>query len=278
MTEFDSSKQLLQVVLDAFIAHQEAYEKSKVLHRDISINNILISKDGEHGVLYDWDLAITRKEEVKPQREYERTGAWQFMSAYLLSDPDKIHNLQDDMESFFHVILYLALRFLPHNKENLISMIMNQVFDSCFVEDGITLGGRGKFLLQKYIGRDFKMVNNRPLDDWIDVASFCTKQWTDYWETTRMVPNPEVEKLRARILPSAKPRSEAAKPPAFFSSHTPFREMWTAVLERKKPEWPESEHKEDLMMKAVQEEKSRTEQTRKEFLAGMPIERLMVDD
>ena len=74
---FRSSKQLLHVVLDAFIgmfsmrlligfkpsqlpsiAHQELYEKSGIIHGNININNILISKDGE-GVLNDWDLKDT---------------------------------------------------------------------------------------------------------------------------------------------------------------------------------------------------------------------------
>jgi len=42
------------------LAHKDAYEKAGMLHRDISIGNILIIKnaDGSYGgLLIDWDLA-----------------------------------------------------------------------------------------------------------------------------------------------------------------------------------------------------------------------------
>jgi serine/threonine protein kinase len=38
------------------IAHWVAYNRAKILHRDISVGNILISADGERGLLIDWEL------------------------------------------------------------------------------------------------------------------------------------------------------------------------------------------------------------------------------
>ena len=38
------------------VAHKEAFENVKILHRDINVGNILITNDG-HGLLIDWDLS-----------------------------------------------------------------------------------------------------------------------------------------------------------------------------------------------------------------------------
>ena len=37
------------------------------------------------------------------------------MSALALNDPTKVINIPDEMESIFHVLLWFAIRFLPHN-------------------------------------------------------------------------------------------------------------------------------------------------------------------
>lgn len=39
------------------LGHQDAYEKAKVLHRDISAKNIMINPLTKRGLLIDWDLA-----------------------------------------------------------------------------------------------------------------------------------------------------------------------------------------------------------------------------
>jgi len=42
--------------LTAFVAHTDAYNKARILHRDISARNIIISDSGT-GILIDWDLS-----------------------------------------------------------------------------------------------------------------------------------------------------------------------------------------------------------------------------
>jgi RIO-like serine/threonine protein kinase len=44
-------------------AHKEALEKAGILHRDISVGNILITVDGR-GLLIDWDLCKRVKDLV----------------------------------------------------------------------------------------------------------------------------------------------------------------------------------------------------------------------
>jgi thiamine kinase-like enzyme len=44
----------VELIWDKF-SSQEALEKAQILHRDISVGNILITTDGR-GLLIDWDL------------------------------------------------------------------------------------------------------------------------------------------------------------------------------------------------------------------------------
>ncbi|KAI0629405.1 hypothetical protein C8Q77DRAFT_1273719 [Trametes polyzona] len=62
------------------------------------------------------------------------------MSASALADPRKRILVQDDMESFFHILLYLAIRYLPHDCRN-VGLFMDQYFDGHLEIDGEYLGG-----------------------------------------------------------------------------------------------------------------------------------------
>ncbi|KAH9174765.1 hypothetical protein EDB89DRAFT_469874 [Lactarius sanguifluus] len=143
---FKSTRELCKVIRDAINAHTEAYERVQILHRDVSAGNILIAEDGS-GILIDWDLS---KKVVKggsgKQRQHSRTGTWQFMSIARLRDSStRPHEVSDDLESFFWVLLYLVVKCKSVGKINL-SQNMQSVFDQSddTDDDGITRGGRGK--------------------------------------------------------------------------------------------------------------------------------------
>ncbi|ETW82699.1 hypothetical protein HETIRDRAFT_382749 [Heterobasidion irregulare TC 32-1] len=108
LSEFNSTRELCQVLLEAIIAHMEAF-KVDVLHQDISGGNILITDDG-HALLIDWELAKRVSEEKSPRQDW-RTGTWQFISTAILENPRKVHELRDDLESFLHVLLYHSVRY-----------------------------------------------------------------------------------------------------------------------------------------------------------------------
>ncbi|KAF8518123.1 hypothetical protein BU17DRAFT_30085, partial [Hysterangium stoloniferum] len=59
--------------------HGDAYDKAKILHRDISSGNILITDTGG-GLLIDWDLCKRLQDIYEGQAHIERTGTWQFMA------------------------------------------------------------------------------------------------------------------------------------------------------------------------------------------------------
>ncbi|KAF9642650.1 hypothetical protein BDM02DRAFT_3124325 [Thelephora ganbajun] len=137
---FKDSKHLAQIIHDIIIAIQYLYDRG-ILHRDISIANIMIAVDGG-GRLIDLDLARDRHE-VGARRSI-RTGTWQFMSTRLLTTPGKVHELCDDLESLWFVLLYEGLHFVNHNKPRGIKMA--SIFDHVDVSltTGTHTGGLGK--------------------------------------------------------------------------------------------------------------------------------------
>ncbi|KAI0311259.1 hypothetical protein OF83DRAFT_1177768 [Amylostereum chailletii] len=95
---------------DHLPAHGQAYTLLKILHRDISAGNIIITDDGR-GLLIDWDLC--RDLNVPVTTKEPLTGTWQFISGTLLTDPTKEHQLSDDLESFVHVLAYHLVHHRP---------------------------------------------------------------------------------------------------------------------------------------------------------------------
>ncbi|PIL32428.1 hypothetical protein GSI_05130 [Ganoderma sinense ZZ0214-1] len=135
-TDITSGEQLVQIVWNCMSGHQDAVVKCGILHRDVSSGNILIRPElvctdpetgnSENvvlwwGVLSDWELAkalpIEGKAVIKA-RQPHRTGTWYYMSVYSLTYPGHPVCIADELESFFHVLLYLAVRFLWTNFSN----------------------------------------------------------------------------------------------------------------------------------------------------------------
>ncbi|KAI0669726.1 hypothetical protein C8Q78DRAFT_1041765 [Trametes maxima] len=109
--------ELVMALLCCLTAHSDAYSHG-IIHRDISAGNMLLYKqpDGTWtGLLNDWELSKELEQQEQKERQPDRTGTWQFMSANALDDHSKVIDVPDELESFFHVLIYLAVRFLPHN-------------------------------------------------------------------------------------------------------------------------------------------------------------------
>ncbi|KAI0359650.1 hypothetical protein OH77DRAFT_1447806 [Trametes cingulata] len=117
LEEFTNGMELVTALWCCVRAHQQAYAKG-IIHRDISAGNILLCQreDGQwYGLLNDWELSKQLVHQEGPGCQPDRTGTWQFLSANALNNPRKTIVVQDELESFFHVLLYIAIRFLHHN-------------------------------------------------------------------------------------------------------------------------------------------------------------------
>ncbi|KAF6760758.1 hypothetical protein DFP72DRAFT_804790, partial [Ephemerocybe angulata] len=123
---FESRYQLVSAFRDAIAAHGDLL-KRQVLHRDISVNNILLrGNSGTHSrssVLIDLDLAVWAERGVSATKGDGNKGTrmYQSISALRHSDPDNEHpapplDYLDDLESFFYVFSHLIFGFSQPGK------------------------------------------------------------------------------------------------------------------------------------------------------------------
>ncbi|KAL7950210.1 serine/threonine-protein kinase Sgk2 [Trichoderma barbatum] len=110
ISSFNTVKELLESLRDAIKAHRSLYMTGNILHRDISSNNIIITKpgaeDGFKGMLIDLDLAKVR--DNGPSGARHQTGTMQFMAVEVLRTVD--HTYRHDLESFFYVLIWMCGR------------------------------------------------------------------------------------------------------------------------------------------------------------------------
>jgi hypothetical protein len=107
-----STRSALLAALEGCIAGHESLQKAGILHRDISVNNLMINEDKENpswpSFLIDLDLAI------KEQRDgvsgaHGKTGTRAFMAiGSLLGEK---HSFMHDLESFFWVIFWICIHY-----------------------------------------------------------------------------------------------------------------------------------------------------------------------
>ncbi|KAI0368161.1 hypothetical protein BV20DRAFT_969455 [Pilatotrama ljubarskyi] len=149
-TEFRTTAQLIRLMYNCVETHYWAYKNHDLLHRDISAGNVLIlprivtGRDGTkavqwRGVLTDWELAkrAPREDEEEVARQPERTGTWQFMSVnYIDCKWTRPIVVADELESFFHVLVYYAVRFLPSTLPSVTKFVI-EYFDT-FTRDPST--------------------------------------------------------------------------------------------------------------------------------------------
>ncbi|KAJ1969695.1 hypothetical protein H4R34_006139, partial [Dimargaris verticillata] len=89
--------QLIMVLADAMSCHRELYNNCRIFHRDISINNIMVVRQGGalRGMLVDFDNAIDRDAALMPDRA-GRVGTMPFMSIGNLEGNDTKRTALDD--------------------------------------------------------------------------------------------------------------------------------------------------------------------------------------
>ncbi|VCU39555.1 Bgt-50486 [Blumeria graminis f. sp. tritici] len=127
ISKFDTPLEMIIGLYDAIKAHRLLLFDANILHRDISVNNILLKHcEGPKdygGILIDLDLAILLKGGEAQGKLEAMTGKIQFMALEILQDSFALtdavvsHSYRHDLESIFYVLLWICIQsHWPDNK------------------------------------------------------------------------------------------------------------------------------------------------------------------
>ncbi|VCU40804.1 Bgt-50662 [Blumeria graminis f. sp. tritici] len=118
--KFNCALELVVGLRDAIKAHMSLLIEAKILHRDISVNNIILIGPEDTtdygGRLIDLDLATLFKSGKEQDKRGVMTGTTQFMALEILKGSCSStgvgvsHKYRHDMESFFYVLLWICIR------------------------------------------------------------------------------------------------------------------------------------------------------------------------
>ncbi|KAK0475735.1 hypothetical protein IW261DRAFT_1595246 [Armillaria novae-zelandiae] len=116
MTDLTDVKDIAQVFYHIFRCHHWLYEIPKILHRDMSLNNMMYRKRYDNseqkfkvlGVLNDFDLSCSSP--LKEATSLQRIGTPPYMAHELLDQSDVSHLYRHDVEAFYYVLLMLCCR------------------------------------------------------------------------------------------------------------------------------------------------------------------------
>ncbi|OAA42148.1 serine/threonine-protein kinase Sgk2 [Metarhizium rileyi] len=112
-----SSRVALLSAFESCIEGHESLHKAGFLHRDISINNLMINEDKKSSswaaFLIDLDLAIKRRRESASGAK-GKTGTRAFMAIGALLGEE--HSFMHDLESFFWVLFWICIHYDAQGK------------------------------------------------------------------------------------------------------------------------------------------------------------------
>lgn len=116
LEEVNTAEELFIVWCHAFEAHHQVYAAGKYLHRDLSINNIMFTRDGDNGpvigILNDFDLALDvdpkNQGTTNPATTPRASGTLPFMASDLHQDPPPSQHYHHELESLVYVLLFVA--------------------------------------------------------------------------------------------------------------------------------------------------------------------------
>jgi hypothetical protein len=118
--EFASVEELLEACRDFIKGHRSLYCEGRILHRDFSENNLIITKTKQEGdpkgTLIDLDLA--KELDGGPSGARHRTGTMEFMAIEVLEG--RPHTYRHDMESLFYVFLWVIICHLQGASQGLL--------------------------------------------------------------------------------------------------------------------------------------------------------------
>ncbi|KAF5342994.1 hypothetical protein D9758_013681 [Tetrapyrgos nigripes] len=127
-------KDYAQIFFDILQIHRWLVDHAKILHRDISMANIMFrEKDGKiYGVLNDFDLSSRLPPQSKASSR-QRTGTKPYMSHELIDLKWKHgHRYRHDLESLFYVILIFCSNYGAKGEEDKLVKVTEPHFQKLF--------------------------------------------------------------------------------------------------------------------------------------------------
>ena len=195
------------------------------------------------------------------------------MASQLLRNPHKLQDLQDDLESFFYLIFFLAVTQLPIDGflEGRATLV-DSVFGSCNWRESIEewVGGDGKNSMitsLEHIGESYDFPGNRALTGWIMVALDALGEYYAHLKT---------RKLAARLAADQEqPIPEVAQIPLRMRDHSYLESQFERALKRN--DWADNRLNKDVALaRRCPEEprvtRSSTQPTTSSLKRGLPDE------
>jgi serine/threonine protein kinase len=122
INEFKSVKEFLKACHDFIKAHKSLYYDGKILYRDISENNIIVTDAEGEGdpreMLINFNLAKELDSGSSGARH--RTEIIKFMAIEVLEG--RAHTYRHDLKSFFYVFLWVIIRYGQETDKNLLKI------------------------------------------------------------------------------------------------------------------------------------------------------------
>ena len=102
---------LWQLIVWFQVIESWLYEVLKILHCDISLNNLMLCKEGDnvYAVLNDLDLTVSA--DVMSMSSNHCMGTKPFMAIYLIHPDPTEHMYHHDLESLFYILVWITSRF-----------------------------------------------------------------------------------------------------------------------------------------------------------------------
>ncbi|TFY77517.1 hypothetical protein EWM64_g6495 [Hericium alpestre] len=111
---FASRRELVGGLIDVILAHRALHDEKKIIHRDISLRNIMLQDNGSPpgkrpGLLIDLDYSVKIDRLFTADTTNHRTGTLPYMAIDILTAKQSVeHKAYHDLESFFYVLCWIC--------------------------------------------------------------------------------------------------------------------------------------------------------------------------
>ncbi|KAK3943782.1 hypothetical protein QBC46DRAFT_376216 [Diplogelasinospora grovesii] len=182
-----SSRSALLAALEGCIEGHESLLKAGFLHRDVSINNLMINEDNSNpswpSFLIDLDLAI------KVQRDgasgaMGKTGTRAFMAIGALLGEQ--HSFMHDLESFFWVLFWICIHYDGPGNEREVTQFDNWNYVDMKELAKLKLGTVSNEVIFQDTTREFFTEYYSPFTPWVNMLRRVVFPNNGKWERENM--------------------------------------------------------------------------------------------